>query len=95
MAQIKAKVTRMYFDGERRVKEGEIVFVDEKTLIPACHQRLDGKAIKGAPEKKKTEVKKGPLPGQGPAPKPPVIVEKKEEGQDESSEDPSGEETPI
>lgn len=63
MAQVKVRVTRMYFDGEKRVREGELIFVDEKEIIPDCHERLDGKKVKeSVPEKKE----KKPLPGQGP-----------------------------
>lgn len=62
MAQVKVKVTRMYFDGEKRVKEGEVLFLDEKQVIHSCHEVLDGKVKKEI----KKEIKKESLPGQGP-----------------------------
>lgn len=70
---IKVKVTRMYFDGERRYRVGEKVDLPEKDLHPDCHERVDGKEISGSKLKKqvKPTVKKQ-LPGQGPSPKPPA-----------------------
>lgn len=87
MGLVKVKVTRMYFDGEKRVREGAILHLDEKQVNGSCHELLD----KSSKDKKVEKKEKKAIPGQGPLPKAKVLKEPSEDIDQEIAE----EDTPI
>lgn len=89
MSTVRVKVLRQYFDGERRVRENDILDIDEKQFSESCHEHVDGKPKKIATTKKQ-QVQ---IPGAGPMkPKPKITPEAAPENQMKNAVD---EETPI
>ena len=60
MGRIKVEITELHFDGEKRLRPGQVIMIDESAFQDCCMKKLSGGDVESAPSRKKKSMKVQP-----------------------------------